>query len=62
MKNNLAKLRKERNLTQAQLAKLVGVSRNFISMIESEKRTCSIKVLSQIAEKLKVKKDDIFLP
>lgn len=34
LKNHLKKVRTEKNLSQAQLAKLVGVSRNTISSIE----------------------------
>ena len=35
LKNNLAGARKEKALSQAELAKLVGVSRNTISSIET---------------------------
>ena len=35
LRNNLASARKEKHLSQAQLAKLVGVSRNTISSIET---------------------------
>lgn len=62
MKNNLAKIRKENNLTQEQLAEKVGVTRNFISMIESRNKECSVRVLYQIAKVLNVKPTDIFLP
>ena len=34
LKNNVAVVRKEKGLSQAELAKLVGVSRNTISSIE----------------------------
>ncbi|MBO5528095.1 MAG: helix-turn-helix transcriptional regulator [Bacilli bacterium] len=34
LKNNVAVVRKEKGLSQADLAKLVGVSRNTISSIE----------------------------
>ncbi len=33
--NNLAEVRKEKGLSQAELAKMVGVSRNTISSIET---------------------------
>ncbi len=33
--NNLAEVRKERGLSQTELAKMVGVSRNTISSIET---------------------------
>lgn len=35
LKNNLAAIRKEQKLSQAELAKMVGVSRNTISSIET---------------------------
>ena len=35
LKNNLAAVRRERGLSQAQLAQMVGVSRNTISSIET---------------------------
>ena len=35
LKNNLKQARAEKNLSQAQLAELVGVSRNTISSIET---------------------------
>ena len=34
LKNNLAAIRKEKKLSQAELAKIVGVSRNSISSID----------------------------
>jgi putative transcriptional regulator len=34
LQNNVAKVRKEKGLSQADLAKMVGVSRNTISSIE----------------------------
>ena len=35
LKNNLAAIRREKKLSQAELAKIVGVSRNTISSIET---------------------------
>lgn len=35
LRNNLAAVRKEKKLSQAELAKMVGVSRNTISSIET---------------------------
>jgi putative transcriptional regulator len=61
MNNQLAKLREQKKLTQEELALAVGVSRAHISKFENGKGSPSIKVLSQIAKKLDVKLDDIFL-
>ncbi|MBQ3331602.1 MAG: helix-turn-helix transcriptional regulator [Ruminococcus sp.] len=35
LRNNLAAIRREKKLSQAELAKMVGVSRNTISSIET---------------------------
>lgn len=62
MRNQLAELRKQKNLTQEQLASAAGITRNYISKIENGNDVnISLKVLSRIAQKLGVKMDDIFL-
>lgn len=62
MENQLAALRKQKNLTQEQLAEAAGITRNYISKIENGSSiNISLKVLSAIAKKLDVKIDDIFL-
>lgn len=62
MQNQLATLRKEKNLTQEELALAAGVTRNYISKIENGNDVnVSLKVLSAIAKKLNVKISDIFL-
>ena len=45
LRNNLASARKEKHLSQAELAKLVGVSRNTISSIE----TCQFNPTAKLA-------------
>ena len=44
LKNNLKESRKEKNLSQQQLADMVGVSRNTISSIEIGQFTPSAKL------------------
>jgi putative transcriptional regulator len=61
MKNQLAKLRKQKHLTQEELAVAAGITRNYISKIENKDAVCSVNVLYAIAKKLDVKIDDIFL-
>lgn len=39
LKNNLNEARTEKNLSQAQLAELLGISRNTISSIEPDNST-----------------------
>lgn len=49
MKTIIAQLRKERKLTQEELAKAVGVSRQTIISIENEKYTASLVLAYKIA-------------
>lgn len=49
MKTSIAQLRKERKLTQEELAKAVGVSRQTIISIENEKYTASLVLAYKIA-------------
>jgi putative transcriptional regulator len=62
MENKLAALRKQKKLTQEELAAAAGITRNYISKIENGTDVnVSLKVLSAIAKKLEVKISDIFL-
>ncbi len=49
MKTSIAQLRKERKLTQEELAKAVGVSRQTIISIENERYTASLVLAYRIA-------------
>ncbi len=49
MKTSIAQLRKERKLTQEELAKAVGVSRQTIISIENEKYTASLVLAYKIS-------------
>lgn len=51
---NLRAFRKERRLTQTELASLVGVAPAYVSQIESSLRMPSLKVARRFAEALKV--------
>lgn len=55
----LRKLRKERNLTQKQLATLVGVKNSVISFYEVGDRTPSPEVLKKLAVALHVSADTL---
>lgn len=59
MNERLRNRRKELNLTQAQLAEIVGVDRSMISKIESGGR-CSINVGLRIARALGTTLDELF--
>jgi len=62
MKNNIAKIRKRKGLTQMELAELVGVNRFHISNIERGKSLPSVKLLIKIANVLDVSLNDLFIP
>ena len=46
--------RKKRGLTQERLAELTGISNNFISYIESGRKTASLKTIKKIADALEI--------
>ena len=58
--NRLASARKERGLSQAELAKLVGVSRNTISSIETGQFNPTAKLALILCVALEVKFEDLF--
>lgn len=60
MKNKLKVLRAMHNLTQEQLADKIGVSRQTVIAIESDKYLPSLGLAFKIARLFKVKVEDIF--
>ena len=58
--NNVASIRKEKKLSQADLAKLVGVSRNTISSIETGQYQPTEKLALLLCISLDKKFEDIF--
>ncbi len=58
--NHLAKVRKEKGLSQADLAKMVGVSRNTISSIETEQYSPTAKLALILCIALDTKFEDLF--
>lgn len=60
LKNNLTDFRKEAGLNQADLGKLVGVSRQTISLIERGDYNPSVTVALTIAKVLGVDINEIF--
>lgn len=55
----LKKLRKEKKLTQVQLAKKIGISSNYYARIERDEENPSLEVFKDIAKALKVKSSEI---
>ncbi|MGR0160191.1 helix-turn-helix transcriptional regulator [Paenarthrobacter nitroguajacolicus] len=60
MKNNLAERRAERRWTQADLAAVLGVSRQTVISIEREKFDPSLPLAFQIARTFDCAIEDIF--
>lgn len=52
MNGKLKELRERKNLTQAELARKIGVNRSYISRIESGKSKPSLALLERIANEL----------
>ena len=60
LNNNLAELRKQKKLSQAELAKLVGVSRNTISSIETGQYEPTAKLALLLCVALDKKFEEVF--
>ena len=60
LRNHLAQARKEKGLSQAELAKLVGVSRNTISSIETGQFNPTAKLALIICIALDKKFEELF--
>jgi putative transcriptional regulator len=61
MKNRIRVLRAEKDLSQAELAEKVGVSRNSINAIENDKFEPSLPLAFRIADVFALKIEDVFL-
>ncbi|HPR23939.1 MAG TPA: helix-turn-helix transcriptional regulator [Bacillota bacterium] len=62
MENNIAKLRKERKITQEELADAVSVTRQTIISIENGRYMASLPLAFKIAEFFEKTIEDIFVP
>lgn len=60
LKNNLKQLRTERKLSQTELGKIVGVSKNSISSIETGQYCTTAKLALLLCIALDVKFEDLF--
>ena len=58
--NNLSKLRKEKGINQTDLGRMVGVSRQTISLIERGDYNPSIMVALSLSKVFDVSVEDIF--
>lgn len=60
LRNNLKEVRSEKNLSQAQLAEMVGVSRNTISSIETGQFNPTAKLALILCVTLDKSFEDLF--
>ncbi len=58
--NRVQEIRKERNITQVQLAKYVGISRKYLSNVENQLANPSVEVAFRISTALSVDIDKVF--
>ncbi|KAB2441398.1 helix-turn-helix transcriptional regulator [Bacillus luti] len=58
--NSLAQARKNAGMSQAILAKKVGITRQYLSEIENRKKQPSVIIAVKIAKALNTKVEDIF--
>lgn len=56
---NLRRIRRDRNLTQEELADLAGISSRYVGAIERSKVSASVTVLGHIADALNVDPGDL---
>ena len=61
MKNRIEQIRKERGIRQDELAKLMGVSRQTISSLETGKYNPSIYLAYKIAKYFEMAIEDVFI-
>lgn len=59
--NNIAKYRKQKGLSQNQLAELVNVSREHIAKIETAKKNSSLHLLFKISDALNIPEYKFFI-
>tara|TARA_B100000767_G_scaffold234270_1_gene226982 strand:- start:693 stop:887 length:195 start_codon:yes stop_codon:yes gene_type:complete len=61
MKNRVKELRKNKKLTQEELAELIGISRQAINAIEKEKFDPSLPTAFKMASLFKTTIEDLFI-
>jgi putative transcriptional regulator len=61
MKNRVKELRKNKKLTQEELAELIGISRQAINAIEKEKFDPSLPTAFKMANLFKTSIEELFL-
>lgn len=57
---NIARIRKDRNYSQNELAELLDISREHLAKIETAKRRISLKLLFKLTDVLHISEKEIF--
>ena len=57
---NLKKIRVGKNITQSDLADVLGVDKSFVSNIENGKNNPTLSTISSLAKALEVSVDELF--
>ncbi len=57
---NLKKIRTQKNITQVEIANILGVDRSFVSNIENGKNNPTLSTIANLAKALKVTVDELF--
>lgn len=57
---NLKKIRTRRNVTQVEIANILGVDRSFVSNIENGKNNPTLSTITSLAKALKISVDELF--
>lgn len=58
---NIRKERKRKNITQEELSSNIGISRNYLSLIETGKRSVTLEILVKIADELECTTDKLLV-
>ena len=58
---NLRVLRKQKGLSQEELAFLAGINRNYVGQIEREEKSPTIDVLEKLASAMDIKPEELLL-
>ena len=58
---NLRILRKQKGLSQEELAFQAGINRNYVGQIEREEKSPTVDVIEKLANSLMVKAEDLFV-
>ncbi|OGG59172.1 hypothetical protein A3C89_02080 [Candidatus Kaiserbacteria bacterium RIFCSPHIGHO2_02_FULL_50_50] len=57
--DNLKKIRTDKNITQTELARLLGVDKSFVSNIENGKSNSTLSTMANIAKVLEISIDKL---